>query len=81
MNLTQANALIATYNQVEEEQTARRRELFDFVDSRNGYRHVKLGQSEMWSNCWGKSLPPDKMHEIHVDILARPITSFEPGVE
>lgn len=81
MDLTQAQRLIETYNKVEAEQTARLRDLFDFVNNRKGYRHVKLGKTDMWSNCWGSPMPKDKLHEIHVDIMARPIIDFEPGAE
>jgi hypothetical protein len=81
MNITQANKLIEEYNAIEAEQTERLRALFDFVNARKGYRAVKFGQSEMWSNCWGISTLKTNVHRQFVDSLARPITEFVPGEE
>ena len=80
MNITQAQKLIETYNKVEEEQTQRLIQLYDFINARKGYRVVKFNR-DLWSNCWGWGKDKPHAHEQFVTNLARPITEYVFGSE
>lgn len=72
-------ALVAEYNQVEAEQTARLRRLFELLNARKFYRRVRFSNDSMWSNCWG--LPEKIWFDRFIAPQTRLITEIDPGAE
>ncbi len=77
--MDEINQLVAEYNQVEAEQTARLEKLFQLIDKRKAYRRVAFSGGAPWVNCWGWEMRLALPRFVHV--MERKITDVEPGSE
>lgn len=71
--------LAAEYNAIEEQQRERLWRLFQLMNARKGYRHIRFDGQHMWGNCWG--LPETVSYERFVKDMAEPITEIVAGTE
>ncbi len=70
--------MVALYNRAEMQQEARLRRIYELIRQRKGFRRVKFGISEVWSNCWAL-LPADV--DTMVKRICHPITEVNSGGE
>ena len=76
-------AMVAIYNQHEQDQQARLQMIYDALDARRGYRQVRFGDGgggtvAVWSNCWNQERA-DLATRSFITPMARLINGYDAG--
>jgi len=72
--------LTNAYNSLEDEQNDILARLYALMNERRGYRFVRFGQEQLWTNCWGSERPDLVLQRLQAQLI-HPVTEVEPGLE
>lgn len=74
--MSEIQNLINEYNEIELQQAARLRSLFDLMKARQGWRFVTFDNGAQWSNCWEQ---PERLEVVYFEKLTPRIVASEEG--
>ena len=77
--MEEINTLVEEYNAAEIEQKERLIQLYDLLEARKGYRHVKFSGSGQWSNAWGRTARRDLALQSFIDPMVELIEEVKAG--
>lgn len=79
MTDNEIDILVAEYNQTEQLQAARLRQLYEAMLSRKGHRRIDFSSGQVWINAFDRGLSLGLID--FVDPMSRTITNIQKGAE